>query len=76
MWLLMTVTIWMKKMSMVQERWVQAHIWLHQKQKNVEEAQQDVQDTFLLYFMLKPPLFITQGFKENKESQDKLFTYM
>ena len=41
-----------------------------------EESQKAVKDTYLLYYMTKPPSFITQGFKENKKAQNRLFKHM
>ena len=36
----------------------------------VVEVQQDLKYSSLLYYMLKPPYLITQGFKENKNTQE------
>ena len=35
-----------------------------------EEAQQYVKSAFIFSYLLKPPSFLTQGFKENKNTQE------
>ena len=37
--------------------------------EEVEEAYQAVKATSILYNLLKPPSFLTKGFKENKKLQ-------
>ena len=46
------------------------------KTEEVEEARQTVKAISLSYYMLKCPYFLTQGFKDNKKSQVKLFYSM
>ena len=44
--------------------------------KYLEEVQQAVKYSSLLYFMLKPPSLFKQVFEENKKSQEKLLKNM
>ena len=42
--------------------------------KEVEDVQQSVQYSSLLYFMLKPPSLLTQGFKYNIRSHRRIYS--
>ena len=41
-----------------------------------EEAQQYVKYAFIFYYLLKPPSFLTQGFKENNNTKENLSNSM
>ena len=44
--------------------------------KETEEVQIAVKYASLLYYILKPPSFLTQEFKYNNKSHDKILKYM
>ena len=44
--------------------------------EEVEEVHKAVKCYYLLSYMLKPPSLLTQGFKKNKNSQEKIFKHM
>ena len=44
--------------------------------EEVEEVQQVVKSSSLLYYMLKPTSLLTQGFNTNKMAQEKVFKHM
>ena len=44
--------------------------------KEAEEVQWTVQSASILSYMLKPPSFLTQGFRDNNKAQENILKHM